>query len=140
MEIYFVLDFYCQTVQGLKRDIKESGVLNIDPWEDMEEDANLIELYFFPQISLEPQKHYCFQDKTKYVLRYLCRANQEIAAFLKINNEIILNAMSKGWAPYSIGGIPFKMSQLTDKGSWDELNSCILERCGQLKSRIYSFK
>ena len=140
MGVFFVLDFYCQTVAGLQQDIKESGVENIDPWEDMEEDANLIEDYLLTQIALEPIEHYCFQDKTKYVLRYLCRSEQEIVPFLKSNNEIILNLISIGWAPYSTGGIPFKMAQLTNQGSWSELEKRKFESSDLLKSEVYSFK
>ncbi len=140
MEIYFVLDFYCQTVAGLKRDIKDSGVDNINSWEDMEEDANLIEAHLLSQIALEPIEHYCFQDKTKYVLRYLCRSKQEIAPFLKSNKDIILNLISTGWAPFSTGGIPFKLAQLTNKASWSELERKKFVSSDQLKGEIYSFK
>jgi hypothetical protein len=140
MEIYFVLDFYCQTVAGLKRDIKESGVDNIDSWEDMEEDANLIEVHLLSQIALEPLEHYCFQDKTNYVLRYLCCSKQEIVPFLNANKEIILNLITTGWAPFSTGGIPFKIAQLNNKASWSELESKKFVSCDQLKGEIYSFR
>jgi hypothetical protein len=140
MEIYFVLDFYCQTVAGLKHDIKESGVDNIDSWEDMEEDANLIEVHLFSKIALEPLEHYCFQDKTNYILRYLCCSKQEIVPFLKTNKEIILNLIKIGWAPFSTGGITFKIAQLNNKAGWSELDHKKFVSCDQLKGEIYSFR
>ena len=140
MEIYFVLDFYCQTVSGLKRDIKESGVSNIDPWEDMMEDANFIEEYLLSQIALESIEHYCFQDKTKYVLRFLCRSDEEIGPYIKSNKASLHAFVKNGWAPFSIGGIPFKVAQLTNKMSWLHLDKKVLVVCEQLNGRVYSFK
>jgi hypothetical protein len=139
-DYYFILDFYCQTDAGLKRDIKASNGMAIDPWDDMEEDANIIKDNLLPKISLTPTKHLSFKIKSNYILRIYCKSSLEIKDFINAKSELVEGLVLSGWAPYSLGGIPFKMAQLKNfnqkaGGSDDELSNI-----SDLSSKIFSFK
>ncbi len=142
MKNYFVLDFYCQTESGLKKDIKQSGVDNIDPWEDMEEDSNLIESYLFPKINLIPIEHVLLKVKTKYILRFLCESNEDIKSYLLNNKDTITEFVSFGWSPFSQRGIPFKFTQISKKETWDIIttDSVELSKSLLITNQIYTFK
>jgi hypothetical protein len=139
---YFVLDFYCQTESGLKKDIKESGVVNIDPWEDMEEDNNFIHSYLLPKIDIKPIEHILFKCKTKYILRLLCESLMDIETYLAKNKIAISDLVKSGWSPYSLKGIPFKCVQIIGMRDWNNLKENPVELTESYKTigHIYSFK
>ena len=111
---YFIIDFLAQTDLGLKSDIKSSGVANIDPWEDMKEDANNIENYLFVNFKFEVKNKAYLKIKTKYIIRYIIMCSQSLNLFIKENKEIINQSVKNGWAPYSYRGIPFQISEIEE--------------------------
>ncbi len=142
MKYYFVLDFYCQTELGLKKDIKDSGFDNIDPWEDMEEDYNFIQSYLLPKISLEIVEHTLLKIKTKYVLRLLCESKEDIESYMLKKKELLKELVSSGWSPFSLGGIPFKCGQIALDNIWENLRTVELElpKSKKIGGRVFSFK
>ncbi len=142
MRNYFVLDFYCQTERGLKKDIKGSGVSNIDPWEDMEEDNNFIQINLLPKIELDPIEHVLFKSKTKYILRILCESQEDIETYISKNKNTIRDLVKSGWNPFSIKGIPFKCAQIDTIKNWSDLKINLVEltESNKINGRIYYFK
>jgi len=142
LKYYFVLDFYCQTELGLKKDIKDSGFDNIDPWEDMEEDYNFIQSYLLPKISLEIVEHTLLKIKTKYVLRLLCESKEDIESYMLKKKELLKELVSSGWSPFSLGGIPFKCGQIALDNIWENLRTVELElpKSKKIGGRVFSFK
>lgn len=142
MRYYFVLDFYCQTDLGLKRDIKDSGFDNIDPWEDMEEDLNFIQSYLLPEISLVTVEHTLLKIKTKYILRLLCESKEDIKSFMLKNKGLLNELVSSGWSPFSLRGIPFKCGQIASDNVWNNLRTVELEllKSEKIDGRVFSFK
>lgn len=142
MKYYLVLDFYCQTESGLKRDIKESGVDNIDPWEDMEEDLNFIQSYLLPKISLETVEYTLLKIKTKYILRLLCKSKEDIKTFMLKNKGLLSELVSSGWSPFSLRGIPFKCGQIASYDVWKNLRTVELElpKSEKIEGKVFSFK
>lgn len=138
----FVLDFYCQTERGLKKDIKESGVGNIDPWEDMEEDNNFIQINLLPKIELDPIEHVLFKSKTKYILRILCESQEDIETYISKNKNTIRDLVKSDWNPFSIKGIPFKCAQIDTIKNWSDLKINLVEltESNKINGRIYYFK
>ena len=139
-DYYFILDFYCQTDAGLKRDIKASDGMAIDPWDDMEEDANIIKDNLLPKISLTPIKHLSFKIKSNYILRLYCKSNLQMRDFIKNKGKAVEDLVISGWAPYSLSGISFKIVQLKDFGESNGYSDSELSAISNLTGKIYSFK
>jgi hypothetical protein len=127
---------------GLKRDIKDSGVDNIDPWEDMEEDLNFIQSYLLPKISLETVEHTLLKIKTKYILRLLCESKEDMKSFMLKNNGLLSELVSSGWSPFSLRGIPFKCGQIASNNVWKNLRTVELElpKSEKIEGKVFSFK
>ncbi len=112
MEFLIAFDFYSQTVQGLKNEIKSSGFDNIDIWEDLKEDLNAIESYFFSSFDLKIISKNLLKIKTKYLIRIIVESPINCDLFYKLNKEALKNKAINGWAPFSIRGCAFKFVQI----------------------------
>jgi hypothetical protein len=106
-----VIDFYVQTESGLKRDIRESGVENIDPWEDMKEDVFFIEQYFLPMFPVSLKEAVQAKIGTKYIARFLLRSPLSFDDFVSTYKAKLIELKINGWAPTSLGGFTFKIAQ-----------------------------
>jgi hypothetical protein len=137
-----VIDFYCQTEAGLKKEMKDSGVDNIDPWEDMEEDAHIIKEHLFPKISLTPLEYVPFNANSKYILRFVCTCETDFNQYLKNNSDKISSLVQKGWAPFSLGGKSLDIAELTSKDVVKNIISNLipLKEQTSIVGKIKSFK
>ncbi len=113
MEYIIVFDFYSQTEQGLKNDIKLSGIENIDVWEDLKEDLNSIESYFFSSFDLKIVKKNILKVKTKYLVRIIVESQKNFELFYKLNRIELINKVHNGWSPFSLGGCKIKFVQIS---------------------------
>ena len=137
---HFIVDFIAQTEAGLKMDIKASGVENIDPWEDMKEDANNIENYLFSNFKVEAINMVYIKINSKYIIRYILKCPQSLISFTKENNEIINHYVKNGWAPYSFKGFSFQISEIVKDEIPKYLNQNIrLKQLMNGKSKVLSF-
>ncbi len=138
---YFVLDFISQTESGLKLDIKMSGVKNIDPWEDMKEDANNIENYFLSKLNVKILGKSYLKIKTKYIIRFIIEYKDNLISFLKANKEIILNYIQNGMSSTVLRGIPFKIIEVNQNKIQKLLVSSLpLNNFINNDSKIYSYR
>ena len=109
---YYILDFYCQTENGLKKDMKDGGIANFDPWEDMEEDVHFIKHYLFPRISLNPKEYALFKLQSNYIARFLCESSEPIKQYMDHKKDELTNFVNKGWSPFSLKGIQFQCGEI----------------------------
>ena len=112
MGFLIAFDFYSQTEQGLKNDIKSSGFDNIDIWEDLKEDLNAIESYFFSSFDLKIISNNLLKIKTKYLIRIIVESSINSDLFYKLNKELLKIKALNGWSPYSIRGCAYKFVQI----------------------------
>jgi hypothetical protein len=114
-ETRIVIDFFVQTESGLKRDIRESGVDNIDPWEDMKEDVFFVEQYFLSHFPLNLINVIQSKIGTKYIARFLVSCEMTLPDFLSLHKKKLVELKVNGWAPHSFGGCPFKLAPYEKK-------------------------